>query len=97
MMVPFFEVGAEVAPGALDFKLAQKSAFRRDDNHVAFVEEGERPALSMDIEDDDVLLEMEFPGQGYLDIDEFPIGIPVGLGRGISVEVAFDLVHGCYF
>ena len=96
MMMPFLEVGAEVGPGTLDFKFAQKPAFRRDDNHVAFVEEGESPALSMDIEDDDVLLKMEFPGQGNLDIDEFPVSIPVRLGRGISVEVAFDLIHGCY-
>ena len=96
MMVPFLKVSTEVGPGALDFKLAQKPAFRRDDNHVAFVEEGERPALSMDIEDDDVLLEMEFSGQGYLDIDEFPVGVPVRLGRGEGVGVALGGKHGYY-
>ena len=93
VMVVFLEVRAEILPGALDFQLRQEAGFGRDDDHVALVEEREGPAFAVYVKDHYVLLEVVLPGKGCLDVDELPVGVPVGPGRRISVEVAFYLVH----
>lgn len=88
VLVMLLEVRAEVLPSAFDFVLAQEAGLRGDDHHVALMCDVQEPRLADDIEDDNVFLEAHVPGQGYLDVDEVPVGIPVWPGRGEGVGVA---------
>ena len=94
VLVMLLEVRAEVLPGALDLVLAEEAGFRGDDYHVALMCDIQEPRLADDVEDDDILLEAHVSCQGYLDVDEVPVGVPVGLGRREGVGVAFRGEHG---
>ena len=94
MLVVLLEIRAEVLPSALDLVLAEEAGLRGDDHHVALMCDVQEPRLADDVEDDDVFLEAHVPCQGYLDVDEVPVGVPVGLGRREGVGVALRGEHG---
>lgn len=97
VLVMFLEVRAEVLPGALDLVFAEETGLRGDDHHVALMCDVQEPRLADNIEDNDVLLKAHVSRQGYLDVDEVPVGVPVGLGRREGVCVALGGKHDVLF